>query len=130
MESINILLLLARWFLCPLVFLTISFFLLVTLLGQNTPVIQLGFFFAYAMDCLLVIVIVLGMQGRVYTTSKKAMQMAKQGEKWQRDCWSKRVIRSWQPLKIGFAWVNFFDRFTGINVLQFSLGQTINLLMM
>jgi|GEM_PF-6671119 len=109
---------------------TVALYVTITLINQGTSLIQILFFFAVGLDCFLIMVVLSGMQGRVYTTSEETLRLSKQPGKFQKNAWAKRVIRSFQPLKIGFGSVNFFDRFTGINVFQFSIDQTVNLLLM
>jgi len=93
--------------------LTVSLNVLIILLGISAGLIQTLFFLASGLDCFLIIVVLSGMEGSVYTTSMKTKQIAKKFGLWYRGGWSRRVIKSWKPLKIGF-----------------SIAQTVNLLMM
>jgi len=109
--------------------LTVSLYLLVTMFRTSAGLIEALFFSAFGFDCFMIIVVLSGMEGKVYTTSMETLQIANKFGKWQKNEWSRRVIRSWQPLKIGLGSVNFFDELTGISVLEFSIDQTVNLLL-
>ncbi|CAL8069315.1 unnamed protein product [Orchesella dallaii] len=93
-------------------------------IAQQLLFVVLGF------DALLVLVVVFGILGLVYVSSMKTLEIGKEIQILRKDPWARRYIRSWPPLKIGLGSVNFIDKLTGLVSVDFSVNQTVNLLMM
>jgi len=108
---------------------TVALFLLIGMYSKLETSQKL-LFVVVGLDAILVVVVVLGFLGLVYSSSMETLKIAKEIPSLRKHLWTKRYIRSWTPLKIGFGSVNYIDQLTGLVCFDFSVNQTVNLLMM
>ncbi|CAL8069313.1 unnamed protein product [Orchesella dallaii] len=108
---------------------TVGLFLLIGMYSR-LDISQKLLFVVTGIDALLVVVVVFGFLGLVYASSMNTLEIGKEVQILRKDPWARRYIRSWPPLKIGLGSVNFIDKVTGLVSVDFSVNQTVNLLMM
>lgn len=109
--------------------LTISLFALIRLSSALLPQ-QILIFGMCAVDSFIAMMYCYGLMASVYSTAKSMSTRIGMMHHLQRNPWFSRFFRSWPIIKIRLGSTNFIDEFTPLIVLNFSLSQLVNLLLM
>ncbi len=97
---------------------------------QTIPYLLL--FLVLLLDLIVIIIYLYGMMGELNRDSKNRItnMLLKRDKKMSADAWLKRLHRSCQPLKVKFGSANWLEPVTPLNIENFVISQTVNLLLL
>lgn len=85
-----------------------------------------------SMDTIIALIFILGVMAQVYTQSKDSLRNCKRALTYNfriKPKWTQRFLISCAPIKVRFGSINFIDRMTPLNCVNFANNLTVQLLL-